>query len=202
MAMRYNQAPKDSQSEVIRTFICIDVSPSIKSRLAALQDELRKLDASVSWVKPANIHLTLKFLGDAPVAKLPQVIEAVRRVCDAASRFEVEASGAGCFPSPRKPNVLWVGLVHLPEALLSLQRKLEEALEAEGFARETKPFKPHLTIGRIRQPRNAQFVAAELLKGGFATECFPADEVIVMRSNLTPRGALYTPLATILLSGA
>ena len=199
--MSNNKAGKDSQSEVIRTFICIDVSESIKSQLAALQDELRKLDASVSWVKPANVHLTLKFLGDVPAAKLPKVIEAVRRASDSCSRFEVEASGAGCFPSPRKPNVLWVGLVHLPDALLSLQRNLEVALEAEGFARETKPFKPHLTIGRIRQPRNAQIVATELLKRGFATECFPADEVIVMRSDLTPRGALYTPLATIPLSG-
>lgn len=192
----------DSQAEVIRTFICIDVSESIKSRLAVLQEELRKLDASVSWVKPDNIHLTLEFLGDVPAAKLPKVIEAVRRVCDFCSRFEVEASGAGCFPSPRKPNVLWVGLVHLPDALLSLQRNLEVALEVEGFARETKPFKPHLTIGRIRQPRNAQIVASELLSLGFATERFPADEVIVMRSDLTPRGALYTPLATIPLSRA
>lgn len=202
MVMGHNKTGKDSHAEVIRTFICIDVSASIKNRLAILQDELRKLDASVSWVKPTNIHLTLKFLGDVPATNLSKVIEAARRVCGSCRRFEVEVNGAGSFPSPRKPNVLWIGLVHLPEALLSLQRKLETALEAEGFARETKPFKPHLTIGRIRQPRNAQFVADELLKRGFATERFPADEVIVMRSDLTPRGALYTPLATIPLSGA
>jgi 2'-5' RNA ligase len=199
--MSNNKAGKDSHAEVIRTFICIDVSPSIKSRLAVLQDELRKFDASVSWVKPTNVHLTLKFLGGVPVAKLPKLIETARDVCGSCSRFEVEVSGAGCFPSPRKPNVFWVGLVHLPGALISLQKNLEEALEAEGFARETKSFKPHLTIGRIRQPRNAQIVADELLKRGFATERFPADEVIVMRSDLTPRGALYNPLATIPLSG-
>src|SRR5215813_1474257 len=188
-------AGRNSQTEVIRAFICIDVSASIKARLAALQDELRKLNAQVSWVKPENIHLTLKFLGDVSHSELPKIIEAVRRVIGSCSPFEVEVEGAGCFPSPRKPNVLWVGFANLPPALITLQKAFEDELERVGFAREEKSFKPHLTIGRIRQPRNAQRLAEELLKRGFPAEGFQADEIILMRSDLTPRGAIYTPLA-------
>ncbi len=190
-----NEAGKTAR--VIRTFICIEISASIKARLAALQEDVRKLEAQVSWVKPANIHLTLKFLGDVPQAKLPQIIEAVRRISGSCSPFEVEVSGTGCFPSPRKPNVLWIGLAKLPQSLITLQQSLEDELEREGFARESKPFKPHLTIGRIRQPRNAALLAEELLKPGFASESFAVHEVIVMHSDLMPRGAIYIPLATI-----
>ena len=200
--MSNDKAGKNSQPDVIRTFICIDVSASIKARLAALQDELRKLDAQVSWVKPENIHLTLKFLGDVSQTKVPKIIEAVHRAMESCSPFQVGIEGAGCFPSPRKPNVLWVGFATLPKALLTLQKNIEDEMERVGFAREAKSFHPHLTIGRVRQPRNAQRLAEELLKHGFPAETFQADEVILMRSDLTPRGSIYTPLAKMPLSAS
>ena len=193
--MSNDRAGRNSHTDVIRTFICIDVSASIKARLAALQDDLRKLDAQVSWVKPENIHLTLKFLSDVPQSEVPKIIEAISRATNSCSPFPVEVEGAGCFPSPRKPNVLWVGFAPLPKALVTLQKNIEDEMERVGFAREAKSFKPHLTIGRVRQPRNAQLLAEELLKRGFPAETCQADEVIFMRSELTPRGAIYTPLA-------
>ncbi len=185
------------QATLIRAFVCIEIPQSIKERIASLQHELRPIDAQVSWVKPANIHLTLKFLGDVQEANMPRVIEAMRRATGSCGPFHVEAQGAGCFPSPRRPSVLWVGLKKIPEALTGLHQAIEEELSNEGFARETKAFKPHLTIGRIRNPRNAAQLAEALVKRGFHGESFPATEVIVMQSLLDPRGALYTPQAVL-----
>jgi 2'-5' RNA ligase len=195
-----NRAGKNTNTEAIRTFICIDISESIKARLGALQNDLRRLEAQVSWVKPANIHLTVKFLGDVPQPKMSGIVEAARRAIGSCSPFQIDIKGTGCFPSPRRPNILWVGLAALPEALINLHKGLEDELAGQGLARDTKAFRPHLTIGRLRQPRNAQRLAEELLNRGFAAESFPASEVIVMRSDLSPHGAIYTPQAVIPLS--
>jgi RNA 2',3'-cyclic 3'-phosphodiesterase len=189
-----------NHAELIRTFVCIDISESIKERIAALQDELRRLDAQVSWVRPANIHLTLKFLGDVAKARIPQVIQAVQHTTGSCSPFQVEVQGTGCFPSPRRPSVLWIGLKEIPEALARLHRTIEDELAKAGFAREAKPFNPHLTIGRIRNPRNASVLAESLIKRGFEGESFSAHEVIVMKSQLDPRGATYTPQAVLAIT--
>jgi 2'-5' RNA ligase len=189
---------KDPES--IRTFICIEIPESIKERITTLQTELRRLAAQVSWVRPANIHLTLKFLGDVSADKTPQIIEAVRRASGSCSPFQVEVSGTGCFPSRRRPSVLWVGLKAVPEPLSRLQKALEDELARQGFPRETKAFKPHLTIGRLRSPRDAEQLADALIERGFAGESFSANGVIVMKSLLDPRGAIYTPLAALPLA--
>ncbi|MEW6130244.1 MAG: RNA 2',3'-cyclic phosphodiesterase [Acidobacteriota bacterium] len=181
----------------IRAFICIDIPPSLKTQIENLQNELRRIDAQVSWVKPANIHLTIKFLGDMPTEKIPQVIEAARHVTGSCSPFQLEASGAGVFPSPQNPNVLWIGLNDLPDALIALQQAIEDELSTIGIARESKNFNPHLTIGRIRNRRNARQLAEELIRRGKASDRFTVTEIIVMRSDLDPRGAIYTPLAVL-----
>jgi len=115
------------------------------------------------------------------------------------SPFEIEVGGAGCFPSARNPRVLWVGLSQIPEPLKQLSGNLEDELERLGFAREKRKFSPHLTIGRLREPMNAQLVAEKLTDEGFDPELFLATEVIVMRSDLKPTGSIYTPQAIIKL---
>ena len=183
----------------IRTFICIEIPESVKERIAELQRHLRQNDSRVSWTKPSNIHLTLKFLGDVAAARIERVRQAAERSVTSISPSEIEVGGAGCFPSPRSPRVLWVGLVTLPDSLKQLHGKLEEELFREGFPRESKRFSPHLTIGRVRDPRNSSRLAEELQERGFENEVFQAREIIVMRSELTPTGSVYTPQATISL---
>ncbi len=184
-------------AELIRTFVCIEIPQSIKERIAARQTELRRIDAQVSWVRPANIHLTLKFLGDVPGDRLANVTAGVQRATGYSSPFQVVISGASCFPSPRRPNVLWVGLKETPEALRQLQQAIEDELASQGFPREAKKFNPHLTIGRLRNPRQGGHLAEALIQGGFEAEGFTAREVIVMQSQLEARGAIYTPLAVL-----
>jgi RNA 2',3'-cyclic 3'-phosphodiesterase len=164
-----------------------------------LQDSLREIDAQISWTRPSNIHLTLKFLGGVTASRLERVKDAVERAAKGVKPFEIEVNGTGCFPSPRSPRVLWVGITRVPEDLQSLYEKLEDQLSGVGFEREKRKFSPHLTIGRIRTPHNASRVADSLIATTFAPEQFHASEIIVMRSDLKPTGSIYTPQAIVRL---
>ncbi|HYP27893.1 MAG TPA: RNA 2',3'-cyclic phosphodiesterase [Blastocatellia bacterium] len=184
----------------IRTFICIEIPESIKERIRGLQQSLRRIDAQASWVKPENIHLTLKFLGDVESTRIERVRDGVERASGSTSRFQVTVGGAGCFPSPKSPRVLWVGLSGMPDELLKLHKQIEDSLAREGFPRDAKKFSPHLTIARLRAPRNASQLAEALIATGFEPGTFEAREVIVMRSDLNPKGSIYTPQAIIPLN--
>ncbi|SRR6266404_4440959 len=189
-------AKKDS----VRTFICIEIPDSISERIGNLQTQLKAIDAQVSWTKPSNIHLTLKFLGAVEATRIQNVARAVQRAVVGINTFEIEISGAGCFPSTRSPRVLWIGLPEVPDALKQLYSNLEAELEREGFAREKRKFSPHLTLGRLRGPKNAAQLAEALIESGFSAEAFKATQVIVMRSDLSPTGSTYTPQAVIKLA--
>src|SRR6266850_5653786 len=173
---------KNLVSNVVRTFICIEIPESIKERIDGLQTTLKEIDAQVSWTKPSNIHLTLKFLGGVEAARIDRVRKAVQRAATGISPFEIEVSGAGCFPSPRNPRVLWVGFSVVPEALKELYKNIEDELAREGFPREKRKFSPHLTIGRVRTPHNSAVVAEALIAIDFTPMTLNTAEVIVMRS--------------------
>jgi RNA 2',3'-cyclic 3'-phosphodiesterase len=185
--------------ESVRTFVCIEIPETIKGRIERLQQTLKQSGAQVSWTKPSNIHLTIKFLGDVRRERIDDACEAIERAASAVNEFEIEVAGAGCFPSPKNPRVLWVGLSNLPDELRRLHRAVEDELARKGFAREAKKFSPHLTIGRVRAPQNSAPIAGQLIEAGFEPESFRATEVIVMRSDLNPTGSIYTPQAKIKL---
>jgi RNA 2',3'-cyclic 3'-phosphodiesterase len=195
-----HDARAEHPADVIRTFICIEIPESIESQIDKLQEKLSQIDAQVSWTKPSNIHLTLKFLGGVEASRIAGVSKALERAAHGISPFEVEISGAGCFPSPRSPRVLWIGVSNVPEPLEQLYSNIEDELAREGFVREKRQFSPHLTIGRIRTPNNAARVADALIASGFEPAVFRATEVILMRSDLKPSGSIYTAQATINLT--
>jgi RNA 2',3'-cyclic 3'-phosphodiesterase len=197
--MSRTDQPSNPAGEPIRTFVCLEVPPSIKARIAELQTALRRKDVPIGWVKPANIHLTIKFLGDVAASSVAGVGQAVERACRAIPPFDITVAGAGGFPSARSPRVLWVGLDPLPDELRRLHLNVEAELEGEGFAREAKRFAPHLTIGRVRDPFKARRTVEELLAASFAAETFRATELIVMRSQLHTSGSIYTPQAVVKL---
>jgi len=178
----------------IRTFICIEIPAQIKSRIGTLQEALKEIDAQVSWVKPGNIHLTLKFLGAVEETRIERVSEAATRAARAAGPMEITIAGAGCFPSARSPRVLWIGLREIPDDLKRLYEAIEDEMAGCGFARERRKFGPHLTIGRLRSQHNARLLSERLLLTGFGPEPFEAREITVMRSDLKPTGSIYTPL--------
>lgn len=186
-----------SLMEAVRTFVCLPLPPFGRDRLAALQQRLRERGAQVGWVRPHNIHLTLKFLGPVPAERLQDVTEAVRRAAVAAPAIPLELTELGCFPNRRAPRVVWAGLKQLPEELGRLQQRVEKELVATGFPPESRPFSPHFTLGRVRSGRNTRKLVAAMQAERLEPLRFDAVEVVVMASRLHPSGALYTPISRI-----
>lgn len=186
--------------ESVRCFVAIELPPQIKSLLAQLQDSL-KGEGKVKWVGVGGIHLTLKFLGDVAAEKLPGIISALSLVGRNTAPFSLTLGEMGVFPHPRRTQVVWVGVKDDPEQLQELTRKVEEALSPLGFPSESRPFTPHLTLGRVREGASPE-ERARLGEKAQATPVaspppFEVRSFNLMKSQLTPQGAIYTPLASI-----
>jgi len=187
------------EADEFRIFICVEVPASIKQRIDKLQQDLRTLNVPISWTRPDNVHLTLKFLGNVRSSRLPKICAACELAARGLGEFEIKVAGAGCFPSARAPRVFWIGVNDSSDHLQKLHEHIEKELAVEGFEREGRRFSPHLTIGRARDPRKAGPAAEKLIGMGFESERFEASEIIVMRSQLSPKGSIYTPQAIIRL---
>ena len=193
--------------ETFRTFIAIELNQELQDSLRHLQDGLKRKvpPRSVRWVRPEGIHLTLKFLGDVPSSRITNITQAVEAACHGFDVFTFELVGLGCFPNPRRPRVLWVGVREPVGVLAGLQKAVEQELAGMGFKPENRPFRPHLTLGRVQrkasqseQKRLGELVAGSDL-GPLGGMVVPA--VNVMRSQLRPEGAIYTALAHVPLGG-
>lgn len=185
----------------IRTFICIELPEHERERLGAIQTRLKRHNARVSWTAPGNIHLTLAFLGDVEETQIPEIVDAVRSACERVEPFDLHLEGAGAFPALTRPRVFWAGVRGEIVSLAELHTRIARALEPLGFERDRRGFKPHLTLGRTKDDREraTAAVARDLADARLAGESFHVDEVIVMRSELNPTGARYTPLARVAL---
>jgi len=184
----------------MRTFIAIELPSQFTSQIDQLQQALRQTKADVSWVKPQNVHITLKFLGEVNEEKIEEVYRATEKSVAGVTNFQVSLKGLGGFPNMKRPRVIWVGLEKGKEVLAQLGPKVEEGFSKIGFPKENRPFTPHLTIGRVKSPKNLELLASEIGKTSFKTEEFVVKEVVVMKSTLHPAGSIYTPLKKVLLS--
>jgi RNA 2',3'-cyclic 3'-phosphodiesterase len=181
----------------MRAFVAIDLADEIRSALAHDQARLRAACAhnrGIRWTRPEGLHLTLKFLGEVEKAQATSVIAALRGLGEF-DPFKVEVKGFGFFPDPRRPRVFWVGL-QAPAALSQLAANVEAALEPLSFAREHRPFKPHLTLARFEPPHSPSGLTAAI-DGSTAPSfgCFEVSEFFLFESRLRPGGAEYFKLA-------
>jgi 2'-5' RNA ligase len=187
---------------MIRTFIALDLPPNVQEALEGFARELKKADAPVAWVKPDRIHLTLKFLGDVQEERIPEIREVLEKIAASTEPLTLKASGCGAFPTMKEMRVVWVGLVGGHEALGRLARRIEEALVPFGFKREGRPFKPHLTLGRVKGRQHLRALQEILLVNqDFEAEAFDVTEVVLYKSDLRPDGARYTPLYRAVFAG-
>ena len=180
---------------MIRSFIAIELPEETRKTLSAVQEELKRSGAGVRWVRPSSIHLTLKFLGNINPAQVENIASVMVQVVQDEPPIGLLLGGLGAFPSQRKPRVIWVGLKGEVQRLGQIQARLENGLEPLGFTREKRPFRPHLTIGRIKDRRRLHslvdaMTALELPQ----FNSFDADEIILYKSDLRPTGAIYTKL--------
>ena len=180
----------------IRTFIAVDLGKAIRDRTVALQEVLARTGTEVKWVEPENLHVTLLFLGEVDERQVPGVCQIVAGVTANHPAFPMSVETVGCFPNPRRPRVLWVGIGEGAQPLCALHDALEIPLQDLGYRREERRYTPHITLGRVKSDRPTDRLAAELArqagwKGGETT----VREVLVMSSELTPKGPIYTVLS-------
>jgi 2'-5' RNA ligase len=183
---------------LVRAFIAIEIPHSIQQAIYRATSTLRdELGAIVRWVPPQNIHLTLKFLGDVSPTQVDLLTQSIRAEADSHPPFEMHIRALGSFPSLRRARILWVGIQASAE-LEALNRGVESACVRLGYESESRPFSPHLTIGRVRQDVSAvdgqkirrALTAAKVDSLGSVR----VDSVQVFKSDLKPDGAVYTKL--------
>jgi 2'-5' RNA ligase len=186
-----------------RIFIAVDISDDARRRAAVHIDELRSgfKDLRVGWERSEKLHLTLKFLGDATNEQLEKLNNAVGQATSLAAYFCLRTGETGVFPSIQKARVLWLGLEDAGGELQRLHQVLETECESAGFARETRDFKPHLTIARLREPGKSAGLAAAHLRAQIEPVEFEVPEIVIYESRLAPTGSVYTPVFKYKLTG-
>ena len=185
---------------MIRTFIAIEIPAGVKSDISNWQDKLRDIVDGIKWVKSDNIHITLKFLGNIEEKMIPQLKTAIERSAENVDPFEIEVKGEGCFPNVNRPRIVWVGVDNGKDTLSRIAAKIEIECSKLGFEKENRPYRPHLTIGRVKKfIKNTEELRRYFSESPFRSEVFTADEIILMKSDLKPDGPVYTPLEIIKL---
>jgi 2'-5' RNA ligase len=192
----------------IRTFLAIELPARLRPVFDGLAEELAPHAGCLKIVAPELVHLTVRFLGGVPSERIPEVEKAAQEAANRVARFRLTLAGVDAFPPNRgRPRVLWVGIEpgSGADALHRLFLGVEDALETRGFGRDPRGLSPHLTIARVREG-----VRREELGGVIETLVrmrsaargrFEVGALTVMRSDLSPRGPSYTPLARSPLGG-
>jgi RNA 2',3'-cyclic 3'-phosphodiesterase len=184
-----------------RVFCAVALPEGVRAAASAHVARLREAFPGVraSWERPEKMHLTLKFLGEIEVGRVEDLKAAAARAAESCRPFELTLSGAGAFPPHGPPRVLWLGIEDLSGDLARLHGRLEEECAAAGFARESRPFRPHLTLARPREPRDARQLAATHREADFPPQTFSVSELLIIRSQLGPGGSRYTPISSLRL---
>lgn len=202
---------------MIRAFLAVELPSDLREALATIQQDLkRRLERAVdhqtkiSWVQPASIHLTLKFLGDMPEASIESLHMAIEQVASAHRAIHIPLERLGAFPRPPQPRVLWTGPSESWEQgedalrLAALHRAVEDCCQAVGFATEGRPLSPHLTLARIKEGERQ--VGQALAQSGAMDHpvrigTLPVGAIVLMKSELRPTGSVYTKLWEVELTG-
>lgn len=177
-----------------RAFISVELGEETRRRVAELQGQMRAAGARLRWVRPKNLHFTLRFLGELPVAQVARAVVATREAVKTATPFAVTIAGLGAFPTFERPQVVWVGSREGADALEALAARIDEFLARERFVMDSRRFRPHLTLGRSRDDRQWGDLVRTLHRfRDAAVGEERIDAVTVMESRLTPEGPVYTP---------
>jgi 2'-5' RNA ligase len=177
----------------VRAFLAFEIPTSIRARLAEIQKEWRRDLPRARWTRPEGWHLTLKFLGEVETPLLEALTAKLAPALGGLPAVPVKLSGTGFFPNPARPRVAWVG--GTADGAEAVHQAIEKAGEAVGLKRENRPWKVHLTQARLKERWPTVAVEGFLDRGGeLVFETFHCREVVLFRSDLQPRGAVYTAL--------
>jgi 2'-5' RNA ligase len=187
----------------IRTFLAIDLPGEVRGDLAAIQTRLKSALEGVRWTRPEGIHLTLKFFGDIDRDAIGSIADIVEKKTETFKRLSLKIGRLGAFPTVNRARVLWIGVEGEIEKLASLQGGMDEGFEVLGFEKETRSFKPHLTLGRARSSRGMITGLREVMESVRYDDPnpFSAEGLSLFKSDLGPGGAVYTKLAYFSFGG-
>jgi len=202
---------------MIRAFLAVELSEDVRARITRIQQDLksqfsREMPRAVriSWVHPASIHLTIKFLGDMDEQIIEPLREALAVVFKDQCAISIPLERLGGFPSFQSPRVLWVGAAERWEQgedarhLIGLHQAVEGCCESLGFAPDSRPLSPHLTLARIKaggREFGQVFAASAVLDRPLSLGALAVDSVALMKSDLRPTGSVYTKLWQVVLTG-
>ena len=189
----------------LRTFLAIDLPSDLHEAIAKKQDSLRRELPQIHWVKSGNLHITLKFLGETPEAKIGDLKEVVQQAVKGISPFVMTLRGFGVFPDKRSPRTIWTGIDCTQSVLDDLALQVEASVISLGFPEEGKPFRPHLTLARIKKDHREVGQAIE--KAGVLADPFIfgrllVEQVTLFKSDLRPTGSVYTKLWAVPLANS
>ncbi|MGD9489534.1 MAG: RNA 2',3'-cyclic phosphodiesterase [Calditrichaceae bacterium] len=182
-------------TDLIRSFIAIELPPELKSQIDVYLKALRGIAPNVNWVRSESMHLTLKFLGNLQPDMVNRVVLSLMDTGKSFPPFSLKITNFGSFPNRRTPRIIWLGLTGVPqESLLSLHQWIDNRMSMLGFEREQRAFSPHLTLGRLKEKPDPVAIWEYLDHNPFNIFDFRVTEFVLMRSNLKPTGAEYRPL--------
>lgn len=181
----------------IRTFLALEVPLEIRKSLVEHQKELSSQDiGDIHWIEIDHLHLTVHFLGNNSSPTLVQALVDVRKVISELAPFEISLAPAGVFDRHLKPSVIWVGIQDPSKNLRKLHDLTAEALTRDGIVLEKRPYKPHLTLGRVRscsleQSKNLHELIDQLK---IEPMTWKIDSMVLFESKLSPKGAIYSEM--------
>ncbi len=180
---------------MLRLFIAAELSDRQKREVFELQQRVKQYIDGARWVRFEGMHLTLKFLGDTDENRVEQICEAIKKSEEPLKPFVLRYGGCGVFPGPQKARVLWLGLKEGAEQIKFLAENLEKNLSACGFQKEKRPYHPHLTIGRLRNPPPKNMIMKYIeSENNFLSSAVETPGVVLFQSKLSPQGAEYKAL--------
>jgi 2'-5' RNA ligase len=190
----------DSSPDQVRLFIACEVPDDVKETIGGVIETLRgRSGTAVRWIRPEGVHVTLKFLGEVPVKKLPGIKLAVQEAVVGHSPFDLEFSNIGTFGGREGLRIMWVGIAGDVLRLEALVRAMNAALAVVGFEPERRPFRPHLTLGRVRDEiptRQRAEIEVAVGKMSVPPRSWRTTQVSLMNSRFTPQGVVYEVVAT------
>lgn len=180
----------------IRSFLAFKLPGEVRAVIDRVLPDLASASGDVKWVRPANVHLTIVFLGTLAEGILPELKAAVKEVAGRHGPFDVAVRGTGFFPNKRRPRVVWLGLEGDIQPLGGFRDDLQKALVPFGIQQEKRPFRPHLTLGRFRKGASMSDRLAGAVSGheGVTSPVCPLGDLVLFKSDLRPGGAVYTVL--------
>lgn len=186
------------QGMKVRLFVATEIDERIRKKLVEFQDDLKKADADVGWIAPENLHITLKFIGSLDQEKIDDVVRIMRDAVTHVKPFDLDYRGVGVFPTRKNPRVVFAQVIDAGMTLANIHERLDNQLAALDVPHDDRRFESHLTVGRIKTRRNV-YKLMEMLDTyhEFYFGLEHVSQVVLMKSDLSPEGPMYTKLQSV-----